>query len=212
MATRLVPEKSKGNYDFINPEVIKKQLQENPGYSKTYKPGFKFRGLNDPNIFFDDNHKRMTQNFRNSFIALAYYYLNHNNKQLAVNVLDEMQNKMPRKVIGMEYPLLYNVANLYYSAGEADKAKKLYAEVETDALKDMEENPTNLTSYYSPYRILLDLYEKEHEYGKLMGIWERIQVYYPNDPGVKANIEKYRQLAKNSLPKTDTLSGSNKNK
>ncbi len=211
MATRLVPEKSKGNYDFINPDIIAKQIKENPGYSKTYKPGFKFRGLNNPNIFFDDNHKRMTQNYRNAFMSLAYYYINHNENQLAVNTLDEMQEKMPRNVIGMEYPLLYNVANMYYNIGKIEKAKELFAEVEEDAVKDMEENPTNLTSYFSPYRILLDLYGKENKYDKLVDIWKRIQVYYPNDPTVKANIDRYSKLAKSLPVKPDSISQAPKN-
>ncbi len=205
MASRLVPEKSKGNYDFINPDVMEKQIQENPGYSKTYKPGFKFRGLNNQNIFFDDNHKRMTQNYRNVFISLAYYYLNHNEKQLALKTLDEMQNKMPRNVIGIEYPLLYNIGNMYYNAGETNKAKKIYSEVESDALQDMEVNPSNLTSYFSPYRILLDLYEKEKAYSKLLDIWKRIEIYYPDDPSVKANIARYNQLLKINSPKADSM-------
>ncbi len=198
LAMRLVPEKGNGSFAFINPDIVKKQLEENPGYSKDYKPGFKFRGLNNPNIFFDDNHVRMTSSYRNVFIALAYYYLNHNEKKLALNALDKMQEKMPRNVIGMDYQLLFNVGNMYFTLGETEKAEKIYSDVEKDALNDMEENPANLTSYYSPYRILLDLYEKEHEYGKLADIWKRIQTYYPNDPNVKANIEKYNKLA--SLP------------
>ena len=117
LAMRLVPEKGNGNFDFINPDIVKKQLEENPGYSKDYKPGFKFRGLNNPNIFFDDNHIRMTSSYRNVFIALAYYYLNHNEKKLALNTLDKMQEKMPRNVIGMDYQLLFNVGNMYYSLG-----------------------------------------------------------------------------------------------
>ncbi|MEJ2614764.1 MAG: DUF2723 domain-containing protein [Ignavibacteriaceae bacterium] len=206
MASRLVPEKGKGSFDFINPDIMKKQIEENPGYSKTYKPGFKFRGLNNPNIFFDDNHQRMTQNYRNVFISLAYYYLNHNERQLAINTLNEMQKKMPRNVIGMEYPLLYNVANMYYNAGDISKANKLFSEVESDALQDMETNPSNLTSYFSPYRILLDLYEKQNAYSKLEDLWKRIQVYYPDDPSVKANIERYARLAKNTSAKSDSIS------
>jgi hypothetical protein len=206
MASRLVPEKGSGKYEFINPEILKKQIQENPGYSKTYKPGFKFRGLNNPNIFFDDNHRRMLQNYRNIFMSLAYYYLNKNEKDLAIHTLDEMREKMPRKVIGMDYQLLFNVANLYYGADAVDTAKSLYAEVETDALTDMKSNPANLTSYFSPYRILIDLYEKTRQYEKLAGIWERIRVYYPDDPSVKQNIEKYKALAKAVKNKADTLS------
>ena len=85
------------------------------------------------------------------------------------------------------------------------KQKKYFRMLEADALNDMEENPANLTSYYSPYRILLDLYEREHEYGKLADIWKRIQAYYPNDPNVKANIEKYNKLAINSSTIRDSI-------
>jgi Protein O-mannosyl-transferase TMEM260-like len=205
MASRLVPERGNNRFDFINPEIIQKQIQENPGYSKTYKPGFKFRGLDNPNIFYDDNHKRMTQNYRNAFMALAYYYINNNEKDLALKTLNTMQREMPRNVIGMEYPLLYNVANIYYNANAIDKADTLYSEVETQALQDMENNPTNLTSYFSPYRILLDMYDRLHEYEKLKGIWEKIQTYYPNDPSVKENVQRYRALAKSMQNKADTV-------
>ena len=105
------------------------------GYSKDYKPGFNYRGLNDSNIFFDENHKRMTQNYRNSFIRLALYYVNTSNKDMAVKTLDMMDEKIPRKIVGMDYGLLYEIGNLYLSAGGAkDKFKEYSAEVEKQAL------------------------------------------------------------------------------
>jgi hypothetical protein len=74
--------------------------------------------------------------------------------------------------------------------------------VEKRALEDLERNPSDVSSYYNPYRILIDTYENLQEYDKLLGIWEKLEVMFPNDPTVKANIQRYRQM----LTQPDTLS------
>lgn len=209
MSYRVVPEKRKAGIEFINEEILKKQLFSNaPSFSKVYKPGFNYRGLNDSTIFLDENHKRMTQNYRNSFIRLALYYLNSNKKDMTVKTLDMMDQKIPRKNVGMELGLLYEIGNLYFNAGGQKQFKEYSAEVEKQALQLLEENPGDVQSYYNPYRILIDTYEHQKEYAKLADIWQRLQTIYPNDPNVQNNIEKYRNLAKQSASgtlKTDSL-------
>ncbi len=210
MALRLVPEKKKPGVEFVNPEIMEKELTENPGYSKTYKPGFKFRGLNDPNIFFDDNHVRMTQNYRNAFMRLAIYDINTNQDQKAIAALDNMEKKIPREIIPMDYQILFEVGNMYYNAGAEKRYKEVAGDIEKGALKAMEENPQDVQSYYNPYRILIETYENLKDNTKLLGIWQRLGAMYPNDPNVKANIAKYTNLAKqdriqvDSVPKPDT--------
>ncbi|NWF50934.1 MAG: DUF2723 domain-containing protein [Ignavibacteriaceae bacterium] len=195
MALRLVPEKRKPGMEFVNPEILEKQLTENPGYSKDFKPGFKFRGLNDPEIFFDDNHRRMIQNYRNAFIRLAIHYLNTDRKQQAALILDEMERKLPKKNLGMEFGLLYEVGNLYLTAGAQQQYNQYASEIEKIALQKLADNPSDVQTYYNPYRILLDVYENTKQYKKLIEVWQKIQVMYPNDPNVKSNIEKYQKLA-----------------
>lgn len=210
MALRLVPEKRKQGVEFVNADVLEKELQENPGYSKTYKPGFKFRGLNNPNIFFDDNHVRMTQNYRNAFMRLAIYDINTNQDQKAIAALDEMEKKIPRENIPMDYEILFEVGNMYWNAGAMKQYKEIAAEVETEALKRLEQNPNDVQSYYNPYRILIETYENLKDYSKLLGLWQRLGTMYPNDPNVKANIAKYANMAKkdrvevDSVPRPDT--------
>ncbi|GBD87401.1 hypothetical protein BMS3Abin03_01333 [bacterium BMS3Abin03] len=202
MAFRLVPEKRKPNVEFINEEVLSKQLIENPGYSKTYKPGFKFRGLNNPDIFFDNNQKRMVQNYRNAFIRLAISYLNTGRKDLAIKVVDSMNEKLPYKLLGIDNGLLFEIANLYLRAGAKEQYEKLAVDIEKNALASLEQNPGDVESYYNPYRILLETYDNLHEYEKALGIWQKLQVLFPNDPTVKAGIQKYKQL----IEKQDSLS------
>ena len=205
MALRLVPEKRKPGVEFVNAEIMEKELKENPGYSKTYKPGFKFRGLNNPHIFFDDNHVRMTQNYRNAFMRLAIYDINTNQDQKAVATLDEMEKKIPRENIPMDYEILFEVGNMYWNAGAMKQYKEIAADVETEALRRLEQNPNDVQSYYNPYRILIETYENLKDYTKLLGIWQRLGAMYPNDPNVKANIAKYTNLAKQDRVDVDTV-------
>lgn len=209
MAFRVVPEKRKTGVEFINDKIMKAHLfTDKPNFYKEYKPGFNFRGLDDPSIFLDENHRRMTQNYRNSFIRLALYYININSKDLAIEALDMMEKKIPRNIVGMELGLLYEIGNLYNNAGGKKQFEEYASEVEKKALKLLEENPTDVQSYYNPYRILIDIYESKQEYAKLADLWQRLQVMYPNDPNVQNNIERYRTLAKQSASgeiKTDTV-------
>lgn len=197
LAFRLVPVKNKPNTEFVNETLMKAQLfNENPGYSKDFKPGFKFRGLDDKGIFFDDNHVRLTQNYRNSFLRLAVYYLyNEQNKQMVINTLAEMEKKMPSAVISMPYPMMYQVGNLYFAAGAMDKYTKLARQIEPLARKQLEENPNDVNSYYNPYRILTDIYGNLKEYDKAVEIWTRLQTMFPGDQTVKSELEKFQALA-----------------
>jgi len=206
MSSQIVPEKRVPGIEFVNEDVLSKQLFTNKVHSnKNYEPGFNFRGLNDPAIFFDDNHRRMSQNYRSAFIRLALYYINVNKKDHAINTLDLMETKMPRNVLKIELGLLYEIGNLYFNAGGVNQYRNIAADVEKEALKKLEENPADVQSYYNPYRILIDTYENLKEYRKLADLWQRIAVLYPNDPNVKANIEKYKNLSAGKNIETDSV-------
>jgi tetratricopeptide (TPR) repeat protein len=194
MAFRLVPEKRKANDEFIEPEILKKNLTESVGFSKDYQPGFKFRGLNDPKVFLDDNQQRMVQNYRNAFLRLTIYYLNSGQNDLAIKTLDNMEAKLPNALIPMDYGLLYEISSLYQRAGAKDQYAKLVSEVERLARIKLEENPNDVQSYYNPYRILLEVYEGQGRNDKLLELWQKLETIFPNDPNVKANVQKYRAL------------------
>lgn len=194
MAFRLVPEKRKQSDEFIEPNIMKANLTEAVGYSKDYQRGFKFRGLNDPTIFFDDNHKRMVQNYRNAFLRLTLYYLGNGQNDLAVKTLDMMDEKLPYKLIPMDYGLLYEISSLYLRAGAKDRYADLSKEIEKQAWIKLEQNPSDVQSYYNPYRILIDLYEEQNRNDKLLEIWQKLATLFPNDQNVISNVQKYQAL------------------
>ena len=195
MGFKIVPEKRTPGKEFVNAEMLRAQLIENPGYSKEFQPGFKFRGLNDSTIFFDNNHKRMVQNYRNAFMRLAVYYRNIGKDDQVVEVLDDMDEKLPYHILGIDNGLLFEIGNLYQLSGANDRYVDIAKEVEKNALLALERNPGDVNSYYNPYRLLLEIYENLKDYNKLVGVWQRLEILYPNDPSVKSNIQKYQQLA-----------------
>jgi tetratricopeptide (TPR) repeat protein len=197
MAARLVPDMKKPGIEFINLDVLKKQLfASDLDPVNNYRPGFKFRGLNDPSIFYDDNHFRMVANYRNSFIRLALYYLEAGKKDSTSKTLDLMEIKLPRSVIPLETSLKFQLGNLYFDAGAEKQYKILYGEVEKESLKMIEENPNDMSSGFNPYRVLMGMYENLKDYKKLAALWQKIQVMYPNDSTVKENVDKYKALSK----------------
>ncbi|MDP4172910.1 MAG: DUF2723 domain-containing protein [Bacteroidota bacterium] len=198
LAYRLVPERKPRSSEYVNEPIVRKQLfDENPSYSKTYQPGFKFRGLNDPSVFFDkDTHERMAQGYRGAFMSLAIYYLNEaNNKDMCIKTLDMMEKKIPRSHIEADYRQLYNIGNIYYSAGAYDKFAQIAKEVEPIALKNLSTDATSLKSPYNSYRILEDIYINLKEYNKAVNLLSKLQAAYPDDPGIKAEIDKLNEMS-----------------
>lgn len=202
LAFRLVPHKSAQSFYFVNEEILRKQLFEEPeGYSFDYQPGFKFRGLNDPAIFMDENHQRLYQNYRNSYLRLAIYYLEEkSDKEMAVKTLDKMDEVLPRSMVGINYEILYQISYLYFEAGAMEQYKKLAAELEEIGLRMIDRNPRDFARQGNPYLMLRDIYENLGEYDKLVELFKRLQAIVPNDPTVKQLIDRYQRLAqKDSL-------------
>jgi len=203
LASRLIPQKRTIDVN-VNAELTKEDLlSENPSYSKTFKPGFKFRGLNNKNISFDDTESRLIQNYRDAFIQLAYYYHGVENDNVScVNVLDEMEKKMPSAVVPMDYRLLYDVGNLYAQAGAIDKYRKVADEVIPQAMESLKDvTMDDLSSPYNPYSMLERLYISLKEYDKAIDILQRLQSVLPNAGGVQDEINRLKVMERDTTQK-----------
>ena len=206
MAFRLVPKQRKSSAYYVNEKVMKDQLFNEPEeYSRSYQPGFKFRGLNDPTIFMNNNHKRLAQNYRNSFLRLAINYLDKGKKSDAVATLDRMEEKLPRNLIQMRYELLNDLGSLYYSAGGIKQYLSITSEIEPMMLKMLDDNPRDFQRQRNPYVVLRDIYENNGDYNKLVELFSRLQKELPGDQNVKDLVQKYQAMAdakaSKSIPK-----------
>jgi len=201
MAFRLVPKKRDKPSYYLNEDLMREQLFNEPDeYSRSYQPGFKFRGLNDPTIFLDENHQRLSQNYRNSFLRLAIYYLEKGAKENAVEVLDKMEEKLPRSNIELRYELLYDISNLYFSAGGLEQYAELVKDLEPFMVASLEANPRDFQRQYNPYVVLRDIYENRADYQKLVELFSRLEKEIPGDENVKAIVARYKALAKSNAP------------
>ncbi|MGA7721284.1 MAG: DUF2723 domain-containing protein [Ignavibacteriaceae bacterium] len=203
LASRLIPQKKTIAVN-VNAELTKEDLlSENPSYSKTFKTGFKFRGLNNKSISFDDTESRLIQNYRDAFIQLAYYYHGVENDNVScVNVLDEMEKKMPSAVVPMDYRLLYDVGNLYAQAGAIDKYRKVADEVIPQAMESLKDvTMDDLSSPYNPYSMLERLYISLKEYDKAIDILQRLQSVLPNAGGVQDEINRLKVMERDTTQK-----------
>jgi hypothetical protein len=191
LALRFEPKKIRREDMGINREILEANLLNEPqGYSKTPAYGYKFRGVADPKVYFDENITRLMLNVRSSFIRLAMYYANvDSNMTKAAASLDRMEAIMPRSKIPMGWELESDLAAFYHRIGQLEKFNSLAAEVEAETRKLVEAGQVNMNSYYNPYRALIDIYEMRRDYKSELELLKDLQSrYYPNDPSLKARI------------------------
>ena len=85
---------------------------------------FQWGNMNDPSVYLDEDHRRLTVSFRNIFQRLAAALLEENKPDSAIAVLDRALELMP------EYNVPYNYFNFlmaehYYAAGAFDKGNEI---------------------------------------------------------------------------------------
>ncbi|MCX8056618.1 MAG: DUF2723 domain-containing protein [Ignavibacteria bacterium] len=181
MTFLVTPVKNTNMQTNIDVEKMEKCLFNEPeGFYKDYHLGFKFRGINTGKIYLDENQRRMIMNYRNSFLRLALYYMNNGNNEMLAKTLDEMEKKLPRKYIPLDYRLLSDIASLYKLAGSYDRFLELSDEIEIEANKNLELFPGDLSGYYNPYRILLQVYEGRGDIYKERGDLNAAKENYQN--------------------------------
>lgn len=202
---RRVPNREDGG---INVQILEANLYNEPqGFSKTPQYGYKWRGINDPNVYFDENTTRLMVNYRSAFIRLALHYANAaGNAQKALAVLDRMEYLLPRSKIPMGWELASDIAAFYLRLGKKEKYDEIMAEVEPECWAALQSGMFNMNSYWNPVRVLLDLYENRKDYQKSIDVLRWLEQRYPGDPNIQQRITQLQALlaAQNAATKQDT--------
>jgi Protein O-mannosyl-transferase TMEM260-like len=207
LAFRFEPRKINPNQMGIDPDILRKNLFDEPqGFSRGPQYGYKFRGIADPSVYFDENASRLMLNYRTAFVRLALYDSNVlNNDKMAMEVLDRMEKIIPRAKIPLGWELASDLATFYHRAGNKAEFDALAGEVEQSCRELIDAGQANLSSYWNPYRVLLDLYDMQQEYDKAIDLLKSIQIMLPNDPTIKQRIlmlEQQKAAQKGGAPDT----------
>jgi hypothetical protein len=159
--------------------------------------GYTFAELTSPKAFYDDEALHLIANYRSSYRALATYYINiAENCEKALSVLDRMENLMSHNKIKLGWEVAWELSNTYKSLDEIDMAKEIGKEIEPKCLSLIEKGEYDMSSYYNPFRALLDYYEITMEHKKRLNILNKLAILYPEDHGLKQRIKETKDLIK----------------
>lgn len=166
--------------------------------STTPQRGFAFRNLNNPNYYIDDNAQRLMVNYRNAYLRLAIYQLQIAKDSAAVvKTLDRMLEVMPLQTMPIDYRLQYDVASIYLEAGAGDRYKSLAFQIEKQCWAEIAKNPTEMSSFYSPYRFLLEMYQQDKKYANAIAVLDTILKYHPGANDVQTKRDELTTLMNN---------------
>ncbi len=152
---------------------------------------FRFRGLNDPDVYFNDNIKGLLQNYRAAFLRLAYEYQRQDKSAEVGRVLDKMEEFIPFEIIPVPDPrLILQVGQMYEYAGQPDDFLRL-AKI---AYNNNPENAYVVGSYVS-------LLERNENYDKALNILREWRKANPSDSEAQKKINQLETL----MNKQDTV-------
>lgn len=207
LAWRLKPAKVPPGDVGLHPEIMAANLMtENVVPSKGPQYGYLFRGLNDTTIYFDENVRRLTMNYRYSFIRLALHYqAAANDAERGKRVLARMEHVLPRTVIPMDWRLMADLMSIYQRLGDEVNYKEYSNELEQTCIQLINRGYADIQSYYNPYRVLLDIYDGRQDYAQAIEILNRVEAMSPNDPSIKNRKRQYEALLQIQQQHRDTV-------
>jgi len=99
------------------------KIDENMIY-KNFTSNYKFRNLNNPDIYFSPNTQRLMQNYRTAVLQSAMKFIESGEKEKARNVLAAINEKIPEEIIPQYHPeLTLQTGRLYFQLGDTSEYK-----------------------------------------------------------------------------------------
>lgn len=196
MAYRVYPYEVGGEGQKLNADVMEKSLlncDNTDAYSTTFKYGFKMRNLNNPNVYYDEHHRRYIDNYRTLYIRYADSLLTVNQNEKAIKILDAMNQTLSTKLFPMTYALVSDVATSYKRAG-ADKQAKEMASIAIAQCKQLEAKPelkkqvAQFVDRLPPTAVMEQMYELMGEFENARGVIREQMRMYPNDPSMEVRL------------------------
>lgn len=113
-AYRVVPKLGKGPTESLNPITHGQRLRS-----------FRFRNLENPNVYYDENVRRMTENYRELITNQAMAWFRLNEPDSAMHWLQWGESKIPFDVIESDISSTIRYAYRYAQIGSTEDAVRL---------------------------------------------------------------------------------------
>jgi tyrosyl-tRNA synthetase len=192
LAYRVVPFQTNEPLGRVIPELLEARLAS-----------FRYRNLNNPRVYYDENTRRLIDNYRNFFIALAGAYRKAGKPDRALATLDRVQELVPFSVIpsdGVSYLLM---AQEYAQAGARERALGLAREAERVILAGIERRTEDPDRSVQMLLFLQRLYLEMEGYEEASQLSQRL-ARLTGDPNYAQSPEQMRELAR-TLLRRDTV-------
>jgi len=98
---------------------------------------YKWGGIENPDVYLDENNVRMITNFRNTFGMLAGQLIAQNKPDSAKQVLDRCLELMPHERIPFSY-FSISLAEAYLEIGETEKGRDILEKAHQKAYNEMD--------------------------------------------------------------------------
>ncbi|MEN3010767.1 MAG: DUF2723 domain-containing protein, partial [Candidatus Bipolaricaulaceae bacterium] len=181
LAYRVVPVRTQEPLGRVIPELLEARLS-----------GFRFRNLDNGRVYYDENARRLIDNYRNFFIALAGAYRKAGNPRQAVATLDRAQKLIPFSVIpsdGISYLLM---AQEYWQAGAQGAARALAREAERAVFAGIETRTEDPGRSVQMLLFLQRLYLEMEGYEEAARLSQRL-ARLTGDPNYAQSPEQMRE-------------------
>jgi len=183
-----------------------------------FTSNYRFRNLNNPDVYFSPNTQRLMQNYRTAVLQAAMKFIESGEDEKARMILDAIDEKIPEAIIPQYHPeLTLQTGRLLYQLGDTAEYKKrindvldkenldqrtimLIAQELVYTLKDYEKAEMMLRPMYmqDPYNnwvagTLVRLYRDTEKYNEALNILGNWLKMAPNDhqaQALKTQIEK----------------------
>ncbi len=152
MAYRVCPQPVGEPGEVIDANVMEKclmHLKYGDSYSTGFDYGFKFRNLNNAQVYYDETHRHYIDNYRTLFIRYANLLSAASKNQECIAVLDSMNAIISLDLFPMSYALMQDVSDLYAHCGANKQASDLAKRVAEQC--ELMVNKTHLQKRYAQF-------------------------------------------------------------
>lgn len=113
-AFRVVPIKHNESLGRVVPSITPERLRQ-----------FKFTNLNDPDVYYDENIRRMVDNYRNVFAHTAQRIAEEGQQEEARALLDKLMTEVPFETIPGDERSFLLIARSYEAVGQPEKVAEI---------------------------------------------------------------------------------------
>jgi hypothetical protein len=175
---------------------------------------FQYRGLQDPDVYYDNNIMGLLQNYRTAFLQLAEYYIQDNNLEKVNSLLSTMEEKIPSKVIPWTNQYLKMIRDSYSFIAERQPVDSLLGQnYREQELMIIGQNLLRINNYNSAEKIFDFIYqsnpnnvqalsllvialEKAQNYTKGVSILENWLLRNPKDTQAQLKLDSFKNRLK----------------